>query len=144
LPWDALQVGYFLSYGMWNYLTTPFLLAYPGVHSGEGSPWQEDGETWRRLNVTFPTSITTHSAEQVFYFGDDGLLRRLDYTVEADGRRAAHYTEGYKAFDGLAFPTRRRVYRRNGDGTPDRAVAAITVDIHDNHRRLTSRSSSRA
>src|SRR5262245_53160523 len=20
-PWDALQVGYFLSYGMWNYLT---------------------------------------------------------------------------------------------------------------------------
>jgi len=22
-PWDALQVGYFLSYGMWNYLTTP-------------------------------------------------------------------------------------------------------------------------
>jgi hypothetical protein len=37
-----------------------------------------------------------------------GLLRRLDYTVEADGGRAAHYTEGYKTFDGLAFPTRRR------------------------------------
>jgi hypothetical protein len=129
--WDALQVGYFLSYGMWNYLTTPFLLAYPGVESGEAIPWQEDGETWRRLNVTFPASITTHSAEQVFYFGDDGLLRRLDYTVEADGGRAAHYTEGYKAFDGLAFPTRRRVYRRSGDGTPDRAVAAITVAIHD-------------
>jgi hypothetical protein len=30
-PWDALQVGYFLSYGMWNYLTTPFLLRYPGA-----------------------------------------------------------------------------------------------------------------
>src|SRR5262245_45020698 len=111
-PWDALQVGYFLSYGMWNYLTTPFLLADPGVQTREISPWQD-------------------SPEQVFYFGDDGLLRRLDYTVEADGGQAAHYTEGYKTFDGLAFPTRRRVYRRNPDGTPDRSLTAITLDIHD-------------
>jgi hypothetical protein len=117
-PWDALQVGYFLSYGMWNYLTTPFLLAYPGVQVREISPWQQYGQTWRRLHASFPASITTHSPEQVFYFGDDGLLRRLDYTVEADGGRAAHYTEGYKTFDGLAFPTRRRVYRPNPDGTP--------------------------
>ena len=124
--WDALQVGYFLSYGMWNFLTTPFLLAYPGVQVREISPWQEDGQTWRLLQATFPASITTHSAEQVFYFGDDGLLRRVDYTVEADGGRAAHDTEGYRTFDGLAF----RTYRRNPDGTPDRSVTAITLDIH--------------
>jgi hypothetical protein len=91
---DALQVGYFLSYGMWNYLTTPFLLTYPGVQAREISPWQEDGQTWRRLHVTFPASITTHSAEQVFYFGADGLLRRLDYTTEVNaGDPVAHYTE---------------------------------------------------
>ena len=24
-PWDALQVGYFISYACWNYLTAPFL-----------------------------------------------------------------------------------------------------------------------
>ena len=131
-PWDALQVGYFLSYGMWNYLTTPFLLTYPGVQAREISPWQEDGQTWRRLHVTFPASITTHSAEQVFYFGADGLLRRLDYTTEVNaGDPVAHYTEGYKTFDGLAFPTRRRVYRRNPGSTPDRSQAAITLDIHD-------------
>jgi hypothetical protein len=92
----------------------------------------EDGETWRRLNVTFPASITTHSPEQVFYFGADGLLRRLDYTTEVNADdRVAHYTEGYKTFDGLAFPTRRRVYRRNRDSTADRSVTAITLDIHD-------------
>ena len=131
-PWDALQIGYFLSYGMWNYLTTPFLLTFPGVETGEAGPWHEDGETWRRLNVTFPTSITTHSAEQVFYFGADGLLRRLDYTTEVNAADpVAHYTEGDKTFDGLAFPTRRRVYRRNPDATPDRSVTAITLDIHD-------------
>jgi hypothetical protein len=27
--------------------------------------------------------------------------------------------------------TRRRVYRRNGDGTPYRILAAITLDIDD-------------
>ncbi len=130
--WDALQVGYFLSYGMWNYLTTPFLLTYPGVQTREISPWQEDGQTWGRLHATFPASITTHSAEQVFYFGADGLLRRLDYTTEVNaGDPVAHYTEGYKTFDGLAFPTRRRVYRRNPDSTPDRSLTAITLDIHD-------------
>ena len=131
-PWDVLQVGYFLSYAMWNYLTIPFLLTYPGVQAREISPWQEDGQTWRRLHATFPASITTHSAEQVFYFGADGLLRRLDYTVEVNaGVPVAHYTAGYMTFDGLAFPTRRRVYRRNPGSTPDRSQAAITLDIHD-------------
>ncbi len=91
-PWDALQVGYFLSYGLWNYLTTPFLLTYPGVQTREITPWQENDQTWHRLRATLPPEITTHSAEQIFYFGDDGLLRRLDYTVEADGGqgRALH------------------------------------------------------
>jgi hypothetical protein len=112
--------------------TTSFLLTYPGVQAREISPWQEDGQTWRRLHATFPASITTHSAEQVFYFGADGLLRRLDYTTEVNaGDLVAHYTEGYKTFDGLAFPTRRRVYRRNPGSTPDRSQAAITLDIHD-------------
>jgi hypothetical protein len=49
-----------------------------------------------------------------------GLLRWL---------RRPH--RGRKTFDGLAFPTRRRVYRRNRDGTPGRILAAITLDIDD-------------
>ncbi len=35
--WDALQAGYFLSYAMWNYLTTPFLLTYPGSRAREST-----------------------------------------------------------------------------------------------------------
>jgi hypothetical protein len=27
---------------------------------------------WRRLKVTFPDSIATHSTVQIFYFGSDG------------------------------------------------------------------------
>src|SRR5260370_12474898 len=52
--WDAVQVAYFSSYALWNYLTTPFLFTYPGVQVHEIEPWQEEGQTWRRLHVTFP------------------------------------------------------------------------------------------
>ena len=131
-PWDALQVGYFFGYAIWNYLTTPFMLTCPGVHVREISSRQEDGQTWRRLLVTFPAAIASHSTEQIFYFGNDGLLRRVDYAVDInDGARIADYAAGYQSFGGLTFPTRRRIYGRNPDGTADQTLAEITVDIHD-------------
>jgi hypothetical protein len=131
-PWEPLKVGYFIGYALWNYLTTPFLLTFPGVQTHEIEPWEEDGQTWRRLHVTFPDTIATHTAEQVFYFGTDGMLRRHDYSVDVNGGApVAHHTGQYRTFDGLAFPTHRRVYRRNPDGTPDRSLVAITIDIHD-------------
>jgi hypothetical protein len=130
--WDALQVGYFLSYAMWNYLTTPYLFTYPGVQTREVEPWDEDGETWRRLHVTFPDTIATHTAEQDFYYDSDAMLRRHDYTVDVNANAVvAHYADEYKTFDGLVFPTRRRVHRRNPDGTPDRSQTAITIDIYE-------------
>ncbi|WP_051105700.1 hypothetical protein [Parafrankia discariae] len=117
-PWDRLQVGYFLGYAMWNYLTTPHLLTHPGMVSREIQPWDENGQHWRRLQVTFPATVPTHTAEQVFYFDADGLLRRLDYTVDVNANATvAHYTDGHRTFEGLVFPTRRRVYPRRPDRT---------------------------
>lgn len=134
-PWDAVQVAYFISYSMWNYLTEPFLFTYPGVQAHEIAPRQEEeqGETWRRLRVTFPPTIAIHNPKQVFYYDAGGMQRRMDYAPdEVNGNSpVAHYTSEPKAFGGLVFPTRRRVYRRNPDGTADVRVAAITIDIHD-------------
>jgi hypothetical protein len=59
--WNAL------GYACWNYFTTPFLFAYPGVQASEIEPWREAGQTWRRLQVRFPPHIGTHSPSQVFY-----------------------------------------------------------------------------
>jgi hypothetical protein len=58
----------------WNYLVEPFLFTYPGVTATEIEPWHEDGETWRRLAVTFPAELPNHNPRQTFYYGDD-LLR---------------------------------------------------------------------
>jgi hypothetical protein len=128
--WSDLQLAYFAGYAMWTYLNIPFLLARPGVESEEGEPWQESGETWRRLNVRFPDEIATHSSEQTLYFDRQGLLRRQDYNVAIDGSAgAAHYVYDHKEFSGVVFPTRRRVFRRQPDGHPAPTPLIISIDL---------------
>ena len=87
-PWDDLHVAYFNSYALWTYLTIPFLYTYPGFFVEEISPWNENGEEWRRLKAIFPDGVATHTKEQVSYFGPDGLLRRHQYTVDVLGARS--------------------------------------------------------
>lgn len=129
-PWDDLHIAYFAGYAMWTYLTSPFTFNFPGWKTLELSPITEEGETWRRLRVTFPEHIATHSREQVFYFDSDGLLRRHDYTAEViRAGAAAHYPSEYKDFDGIMVPTRRRVFRLGEDGTVYRDVELVTIDV---------------
>jgi hypothetical protein len=111
LRWDALDATYFAGYAMWNYLTTPYLLTRDGVEAREGEPWSQGGETWRRLEVTFPPGLDTHSQRQTFYFDDRALLRRHDYVAEVVGGWAhgAHYCADHVEAGGLVFPTRRWV-----------------------------------
>ena len=131
-PWDRFHLGYFIGYAFWNYLTTPFVFTRPDVQTREIEPWEEAGQTWRRLHVVFPPTIATHNPQQVFYFDPDGLQRRMDYVTEVLGSSlVAHYTGEHREFDGLVFPTRRRVFRRNPDGTANVNVPSITIDISD-------------
>jgi hypothetical protein len=116
--WNHLQRLYFISYAFWNYLATPFLLARPGFVAKELRRHQEGSESWRRLEVTYPADIHTHCRTQVFYFSDDGLLRRHDYATDVAGGVASHYCFDHVDFDGIVFPTLRRVVRRN-DEVPD-------------------------
>ena len=128
--WSDLQLAYFAGYAMWTYLNIPFLLARPGVDSEEVEPWQDSGETWRRLKVRFPADIATHSTEQTLYFDRQGFLRRQDYNVEVDGTAgAAHYVYDHKEFSGIVFRRRRRVFRRQPDGRPDTEPLIISIDL---------------
>jgi hypothetical protein len=105
-PWDSVQVAYFTTSALWNYLTEPFLLTRPDFQTAELEPWDENGEVWRRLAVTFPPTIATHNRDQVFYFDERLMQRRMDYAPDvAGGAPIAHYTHDPKAFGGLIFPT---------------------------------------
>jgi len=130
-PWDAQQLIYFSGYAMWTYLCTPFLFGLPGFSFSEGPAWQEDGEVWRCLRVSFPPDVHSHSREQAFYFDASGLLRRHDYSVDImGGTSSANYASGHREFGGLIFPTRRRVYAIDADGHPLRDRVAVAIDVH--------------
>jgi hypothetical protein len=131
-PWNRLQLGYFAGYAMWTYLNTPFLLALDGVRAEEIEPWLESGETWRRLQVTFPPNIASHSTIQTLYFNAEGLLKRHDYNTEVTGGQlAAHYVYQHKEFSGILVPTERRVLRRRADGTSVPDALIVSIDLSE-------------
>jgi hypothetical protein len=131
--WSATQTGYFISYATWMYLLEPFLFTLPGVRTREIAPWSEVGETWRRLEVTFPHQIATHSTVQTYYFDSDtGLQRRMDYSPDVNGHPlVAHYTSEHHDFGGLIVPTRRRVLIRNDEGVADQSFCSILLDVSE-------------
>jgi hypothetical protein len=131
-PWDAIQLAYFTSAAVWNYLTAPFTFALPDVEAREIDPWNEDGETWRRLAVSFPPGNANHNADQLFYYDDELLLRRMDYSPDVTGSPpVAHYAYDHRSFDGFLFPTRRRVHLHDTNGVADKSFTPISVDLAD-------------
>lgn len=129
-PWSDTQVAYFAGYTMWTYLTSPFLLTRPGILTEEIDPWTEQGQTWRRLRVTFPPDIATHSTVQTYYFDDGGLLRRHDYEVDIQGSNpAARYLLDPVTVSGIVLPSKLRIYPRNADNTAAEAPLIVSVDL---------------
>ena len=125
LRWDELDTAYFAGYAWWNYLSFPLLLLHDGVEVSLAGP--------RRLDVSFPPGLDTHSPRQSFHL-DEGLrLRRHDYTAEVVGSwaRAVHLCEDHVEVDGLVFPTRRRVYPAGPRGGPLRAPTLVALDLSE-------------
>jgi len=117
-PWNELQLLYFASYATWNYLTAPFNFTMAGFLSKEVEPWKKNGTTLRRLEVIFPDYIAAHSRKQIFYFTEEGLLRRFDYWPEVlGGAPAVQFVSDYEEFGGIMVPTKRRVYVLRDDGS---------------------------
>jgi hypothetical protein len=102
-PWDALHRAYFNGEALWTYFTTP---------------WREGAETWRALRA--------------FFFGEDLLLRRDDYSVNvAGGFGAAPLTSDYAVANGVRLPTTRRAYTRRPDRRPILETLMVSIDISD-------------
>lgn len=131
-PWSELQLAYFVGYAMWNYLTLPFAFAEPGFGVEELPAWEENGEQWRRVQVTYPDTIATHSRVQTFYVGADFRLRRHDYDVDINGGTpAVHYFSDYATVEGVNLPTRHLIYVRNPDGTHAAEPLVVSIVVSD-------------
>ena len=129
-PWDLFHVAYFQGEALWTYLNTPFLYTHEGFITEEISSIQVNGETWRRLKVTFPESVKSHTREQISCFGPDGLLRRHDYIVDIlGGATGLNYASEYRNVDGIVIPTKRRIYAYEGDYTPIMEPLLVSIDM---------------
>jgi hypothetical protein len=131
-PWDPMNLAYFNGYAMWTYHAAPFVLAEPGYEAREIEPIAHEGEMLRGVAVRFPQGIHSHTREQRFYFGQNGLLRRHDYEVDVWANMpATHFLWDYVDVNGLKFPRRRSAFVRRPDGTPDMEMNLVTIDLSD-------------
>ena len=125
--WDAVDIGYFFGYTMWNYLALPALLLRDDIQ------WSQISED--TLEARFPPELPTHSEVQRFHVDlETGRLRQHDYTAEPFGRwaQAAHMIEEHRDYDGLTAPSKRRVKPRAGKtGGPLPFPLLIWADVHE-------------
>jgi hypothetical protein len=129
-PWDDIHVTYFVGEALWTYLNTPFLYTHEGFITEEIPSIQVEDETWRRLKVTFPDNVKSHTREQISCFGPDGLLRRHDYTVDIlGGATGLNYASEYRNVDGIVVPTKRRVYAYEGDYQLVKEPLLVAIDM---------------
>jgi len=131
-PWDDIQVAYFAGEALWTYLNTPFLYTHKGFATEEIASIQVDGETWRRLKITFPDNVKSHTREQISCFGPDGLLRRHDYTVDIlGGATGLNFAYDNRNVDGIIIPTKRRVYAYEGDYKIVKDPLLVAIDMQE-------------
>jgi hypothetical protein len=131
-PWDPLQRAYFNGYALWTYLTSPFLLALPGISVRQLEPVEENGVELIGFQAQFGPDFASHSALQEFYFGPDLLLARHDYRVDiAGGFPAIQYVSELVETDGIRVPTKRRAYRCGEDGNPIPSELMVSIDLSD-------------
>ncbi len=131
--WDDLDFTYFGGYATWNYLTAPFLLMRKGFVIEALDPAPGVLASLTRLEVSFPDDIPTHSRKQIFYFDDQRLLRRVDYTAEVVGgwAHAAHLCEDYRTFGGIKAPTKRRVLPLLFGNNPLPGPKLVELEVHN-------------
>ncbi|KAL7940586.1 hypothetical protein V8C42DRAFT_337159 [Trichoderma barbatum] len=63
-PWDDLHFIYFCGYALGQYCNFPYPPAREDIEARELSPHQENGHTWRVLEVKFPEHkfLASHSS----------------------------------------------------------------------------------
>jgi hypothetical protein len=131
-PWDDIHVTYFVGEALWTYLNVPFLYTHEGFDVEEIASIHVESEPWRRLKVTFPDNVKSHTREQISCFGPDGLLRRHDYTVDIlGGATGLNYASDYRNVEGIIIPAKRRVYAYEGDYQLIKEPLLVAIDMSE-------------
>jgi hypothetical protein len=130
--WDDLDLVYFLGMSIWDHIATPFLLARPGLVTEQLPSWLERGSAWRRLKVSCPSDPGEPPGDQMYYFDNKGLQRRVDaVSIETGHPPLIHYSSAHANFSGLMVPTLRSSFHQTSDGKHANKDALIDLEIFD-------------
>ena len=130
--WDELQLAHYCGCLIWNYITTPFILADTDVNAEAFEAVTADAGAWRYLKVRFPPRIVTHSTEQTFYVDQRSLLRRRVYAAEHEDRtEIAQLFSGHQSFSGILVPALCRIVRIGIGGNVIAERPLVDIEIFD-------------
>lgn len=121
LRWTTDDIAAFAAAALWTYVSFPYVLPSVDVDIDEHR---------KRIHVTIPDTIRTHSPQQTIHIDPSGLIERHDYTALAFGRlaTATQSLSDYIDVDGLLLATRRRVHPRIWPNR--RRPLLVWIDIH--------------
>jgi hypothetical protein len=126
---DELHLVFLCGVAIWTSLATPFSLTAPDLVVDELLPLPEADDQWRRLRVRTPPSAFAEASEQILYFDDMALQRRMDHDFL--GARVADYSWAHQTFDGIVVPTLRRSQLIAPDGTMTSDANLLGIEIFD-------------
>lgn len=128
--WNTLSSAYFLINVVRRSVMAPFLYASAGFMTEEITPWNENGEVWNVLKVTFPEGADVPSRVQYAYYGPDGLLRCLRNRVTLlGGLDLLEYVSSYSDVNGVQIPMSREVFAcdRAGNKLGDQPLGRLEL-----------------
>lgn len=128
--WDDLDLAYFCGLFVWSCMTMPFVLLHPGVELEELPVWLERGQVRRRLRAVFSRDVVNCAREQILCFDSVGLLRRVEYRIDA-GAGVMQHAWAHQSFSGITVPTLRRSVACRADGTVIARPVLTDVEIFD-------------
>lgn len=112
--WSLLDTTYFFGYAITTYYSVPSILTQ--LELIEEVAVKHNGHSLRGFKVRFDKNFDTHSEVQTFFFNEEHLLVRHDYTADVIGPVAfgSHFTTDYVLHEGVQVATERKVFARLG------------------------------
>ena len=131
-PCDDLIIAYYCGSLIWHNIAAPFVLAGPAFQLNELSSWQEGAESLRRLRAMLPFPHFAPFNDQIIYFDQVGLRRRVDVQIAHNvGTAIALCFRAHQSFSRIVIPTLWESLRLWPDGGLYSKRPLLTVEIFD-------------
>ncbi len=128
-PLEALDRLFLISALIWAAVVGPFVLTLGG-RTCERPSFNDPGR-YRRMWMELPEKLDPIITERFLTIDEEGLIRRVEYTLHPYHRGLIIETlSTYESFGGIRIPTIRRMQALRADGKSD-PTSLLDIEIFD-------------